>query len=1377
MGEAIFQSIYNSLEEIVVVIDEDFSIQHINAKGKEIFNSVEVIEGKKCFQIICNKAPDQDCPLKCLTTNSEHKVLKTAVIQGKVYRVSTSTIEVPLNGKKQYIDVLHDITDLVELQKFSDEKKNEYESLNEEYLTLVEELEEKNEFIENEKNKYENLFSHMNSAFAYHEIILDDNGEPVDYRFLDCNKRFEELTGLKKVDIVGKTVLEVLPGTEKYWIENFGKVALDRKPISFTNYSKDLDKYYETRSYSPSKDTFAVTFHDVTKRIKSEKALEIKNKEHEALNKELIESLDRTKEINTRLEEALEEVSIKEQLLQTVFNSAPICMMLLNERTEIVQMNAAGLGTADSLPPEVIGLRGGDVLKCIHAKDHPNGCGFGKKCKACKVRDTIEHTLKTGESCFKAESQLLVQKRQSGITELTVLVSTQLVTNNGQRNILVTIDDITQRKHDEDFLKDAHKQLINNLSINRSIIETAFDAFWSVDVQGNIVDANSEACRMLGYTKEEMLSLKIIDIDYFENKEVNKEHIQQVIEGKKRLFESKHIRKDGSIIDVEVNATYSEEKQILFVFLRDITPRKIQEYYLKKAQEIGSIGTWFIDIKANKITWTDEIHKIFNVPINTDIKYETFLNCVHPEDREMVNNAWKDAVLGKPYDIIHRILVNNKVKWVHQKANIEFDEHGVAYRAIGVTQDISVSKFAALRLEESEAKYHAAFKTSPDAININKLNGEYVEINDGFTELTGFTREDVVGKSSKDLNIWAIPQDRDYLIKQLSEKGYVENLESEFRCKDSSIKTALMSARLISLNGEKHILSITRDITQRKKSEQELLEQKLKIEKNNKRLESLLSLTQHPVNNTQDLLDYALHEAIKLTESKIGYIYYNNEDSKQFSLNTWSKEVMQECQVLNPQTIYNLDSTGCWGEAVRQRKPIIINDYHDDNPIKKGIPEGHVKLNKFLTIPVFSENRIVAVAGVANKTNDYDKSDIQQLTLLMDSVWKITERINLVNDLNIAKNKAEKADKLKTIFLANMSHEIRTPLNGIMGFTEILTTKKVVSDSQKNVYNNIIKKCSQNLLQIVNDILDISALEARTVDIFKKPFDVNLTLLEVYNIFNQKIQDSGKQLDLFVRKKSKTLILNNDETRLVQIYTNLLDNAIKFTDEGKIDFGISAITNNKIILFISDTGIGIPPDKYEIIFDRFRQGEESANRLYGGNGLGLSIVKQLINLMGGDIYVESQVGKGTSFYFDLPYEFKSETEDKNQTSEDLNDLAGGTKILIVEDDPVNVILLEEILGELNVFITSVSTGNAAVAAAKKETYDVILMDVQLPDISGLDAVRAIRKFDNKVPVIAQTAYAMKTDEAMAYDAGCNDYISKPIQRELLIAKIHKQIKK
>jgi PAS domain S-box-containing protein len=289
-------------------------------------------------------------------------------------------------------------------------------------------------------------------------------------------------------------------------------------------------------------------------------------------------------------------------------------------------------------------------------------------------------------------------------------------------------------------------------------------------------------------------------------------------------------------------------------------------------------------------------------------------------------------------------------------------------------------------LRESEDKFAKAFITSPDGVSITSLkDGNIVMTNQAYELMLGYKREEVIGKSSLDLNIWVNPSERDSIVQQLQKTGIVKDFEIQFRTSKGDIRFGSMSATVIDINNETHILNITRDITTRKQMENDLIQ-------NNIRLAALFEILQHDPSNIKEFLDFSLEKALLITESKIGYIYFYNEEKKEFTLNTWSKEVMNECTIQDAQLISQLNKTGIWGEAVRQRKPILLNDYQAIDPLKKGYPEGHAHLRKFLTVPVFNGLEIVAVVGVANKESDYSEKDILQLQLLMNAVWKVVNK-------------------------------------------------------------------------------------------------------------------------------------------------------------------------------------------------------------------------------------------------------------------------------------------------------------------------------------------------------------------------------------------------
>ncbi len=380
--------------------------------------------------------------------------------------------------------------------------------------------------------------------------------------------------------------------------------------------------------------------------------------------------------------------------------------------------------------------------------------------------------------------------------------------------------------------------------------------------------------------------------------------------------------------------------------------------------------------------------------------------------------------------------------------------------------------------------------------------------------------------------------------------------------------------------------------------------------------------------------------------------------------------------------------------------------------------------------------------------------------------------------LRISKIKAEESDRLKSAFLANMSHEIRTPLNGIIGFAQLL--KKTIPANEKNSkFIDIINDNSKILLNIINDIIDLSKIESNQLDIYENPFEVNAVLYELYEIFSKELLTQEKEkIKLNINIPVDSCVINSDKDRFVQIFNNFLSNAVKFTNEGYIEYGYSFSKNNKIQFYIKDTGIGIPREKIDVIFERFTQIDYTVSRKYGGTGLGLAITKQLVKLLGGEIYVESEVEKGSAFYFNIPYEISNvKNLEIIENKEDALVIDWSDKtILVVEDEYINFSLIEEILQGFNPNIVHTYDGKEAIEIIKKAPkIDLILMDIKLPEISGLEVTKIIKSINSNIPIIAQTAYAMNEDKLKCYEYGCDDFIAKPIDDQELVFLIKKYL--
>ena len=392
----------------------------------------------------------------------------------------------------------------------------------------------------------------------------------------------------------------------------------------------------------------------------------------------------------------------------------------------------------------------------------------------------------------------------------------------------------------------------------------------------------------------------------------------------------------------------------------------------------------------------------------------------------------------------------------------------------------------------------------------------------------------------------------------------------------------------------------------------------------------------------------------------------------------------------------------------------------------------------------------------------------------------ISEKKRIMEDLIAAKEKAEESDRLKSSFLANVSHEIRTPMNAIIGFSSFLNEPTVDPD-KIHFYTQIIQKQAYSLLAIIEDILDISKIEAGQMRMVESDGDIRELLLDIFNTYDATRQDNGKAGIHFLinnRLKEEENLVSTDFKWLKQILTNLAGNAFKFTSSGHITIGCRRAGQAMLEFFVEDSGIGIAPEKQEIIFERFRQADEAKNREYGGTGLGLAISRGLVELLGGKLTIHSQPGAGSTFSFTVPFKpvmthSKPVAIQGNKTYD-----WSGKRLLIVEDDAFNIDYLRLALAETAIEIDHARLGLDAIAKAdEKGKYSLVLLDIRLPDIEGFEVARQLLLKEGSLPIIAQTAYASENYRKLCMEAGCVDYISKPIQHKLLLSKMSRFLDK
>ena len=661
-------------------------------------------------------------------------------------------------------------------------------------------------------------------------------------------------------------------------------------------------------------------------------------------------------------------------------------------------------------------------------------------------------------------------------------------------------------------------------------------------------------------------------------------------------------------------------------------------------------------------------------------------------------------------------------------------------------------------LQDSETRFKLLHEASFGGIVVHD-KGRILDCNEGLSRITGYSNDELIGMDGL---LLISPKSRDLVMNQIL-TGFEAPYEAFGMRKNGEEYPVRLEARNIPF-GDKIVRATEfRDISDTKRVEESLRAA-------NARLQALWSVSSLASADIESVSEHVLQSLTVMTGSDFGFYGFLSADESVMTSHAWSGEAMDQCRVISEPQHYPVATAGIWAEAIRRRTPLIINNLSEDHPAKKGVPDGHVALSKLLVVPFFHQERMIAVAGVANRAADYGQEDVAQIQAFLHSVQTIVDNKRAEQALIQAKEEAVAANRAKSEFLANMSHELRTPLNGIMGMMQVLQFTSLNAEQAEFV--ELAIKSSDRLARLLTDLLDISKIEAGKLDILDVEFSVEELNESVAELFAPTAAEKGLSLEFQVDPSLPPRLVG-DEMRVRQILFNLVGNAIKYTNAGRVTVEMTALSSLtghgvRMLLTVADTGIGIPAAKLDDIFRPFVQVDGSHTRGYQGAGLGLAIVRRLVELMNGSISLESALGEGTWVHVVLPFALPAADEaSAHPDAGDRPEPRGFLRILLAEDEPSNQLGVSRLLEKSGHTVVLAEDGRQALDLLDDHDFDCILMDIQMPVMSGVEATRVIRSREDSdpkrhIPIIAMTAYAMAGDREKFLAAGMNEYLAKPV---------------
>lgn len=1073
----------------------------------------------------------------------------------------------------------------------------------------------------------------------------------------------------------------------------------------------------------------------------------------EELLASISELKNQVKILESELKKRSEVSGLEQEKFYKAFHSNPALMTISTfQDAKYIDVNDAFLNKLGYTRKEIIGHTSTELQ--LYVDIIQSDKFFGKLQKLSKVHD-FEVTIKTK----KGENR-------------TGLFSAETIMLQGEPCLLTTINDITEWKESEKTLRETeypYSEIFENMSNCVAVYKPVEDGKDFV-----FVDFNPAAEKTEKIKKEKLIGKKILDIFPGVKEFGLFDLLQRVNETNQPEKKPLSFYQDNRISGWRENFVYKLPSGEIVAIYEDYTELKQNK---EKLQRIEQRCREFAELLPEMICEADMNGNIsfansyalenFQYSQEDLKKGVNFDQLLIPRDAKRTRVDLLRRIKGQKLTAREVTAVRKDGTTFPAMASIQpFFEKNKPVGFRGVMMDITSRKKAEEEIQREKSFLEQLIEGAPEAIVQCDTKGNLEKINNEFTQLFGYSRKEALGRnidelvSSEDQRKEAVG-----ITKEMSggKKVAIETIRQHKN--GTPVDVSILSTPIIVNNKQVGIYAIYRNITERKRADsiRQMIHNISNAVITCQTLDELFKIIREELSTVMDTTNFFIALYEKKTDSLTLPFFKDEKDS--FQTFPAGKTI----------TAY----------VIKKRKPVLLRTKDIEELEKAGEIELVGTYSKvWLGVPLHAENKVIGVVSLQNYDNEdaFDENDLELLEFISNQAGLSIDRKRAEQNLIIAKQKAEEAAKAKQQFLSTMSHEIRTPLNAVLGMTHLLIQANPRSDQME--YLNALKFSGENLLVLINDILDFSKIESGMVFFEQADFKLKEIINGIKQSFLFRTEEKGITFEVNVDPELPDSIVG-DPVRLNQVLTNLIGNAIKFTEKGSITVDLTlkqkTTENVEIEFSVSDTGIGIPKDKLANIFESFKQAGTDTTRKYGGTGLGLAITKKLIELQNSEIFVESRIGKGSKFYFSLNFpKSKIKPEHKPVEIKESYKQLEGSNILVAEDNEINFIIAKKLLEKWGAKVDHAENGNVTIDMISKKNYDVVLMDLHMPELNGYEASKIIHTSENvknkNIPIIALTASVMVDIQQKIEEVGITDYILKPLNPKELYEKVLRKIK-